>query len=173
MWSLIPYIGICTFESSSRLYRFALAETVLHQSAQLFFGGCVCAGDVLGLNGWGESTELWGWGWGGMCLCLKIAVKDCWLNFLSWWSCKMGSTVAWILWPDLLDDQDLILYIVQDAAGQDPVPVQLVVWKPVSPGQVKPSVLLCKQGKPGTVVPSNTAVLRTVEWVTQLPVCSG
>lgn len=54
----------------------------------------------------------------------------------------MGSTVAWILWPDLLDDQDLILYVVQDAAGQDPVPVQLVVWKPAFPGQVRPSVLL-------------------------------
>lgn len=35
---LISYIGVCTFEyvvSSSRLYRFALTERVLHQSTQL------------------------------------------------------------------------------------------------------------------------------------------
>ena len=38
--SLIPYVGICTFEksgSSSSLYILALAETVLHQSAQFGF----------------------------------------------------------------------------------------------------------------------------------------
>lgn len=35
---LISYISVCTFEyvvSSSRFYRFALTERVLHQSAQL------------------------------------------------------------------------------------------------------------------------------------------
>ena len=42
----------------------------------------------------------------------------------------MGSKVAWILWPDLLDGQDSILFVVQDAAGQDPVSIQLVVGKP-------------------------------------------
>ena len=42
----------------------------------------------------------------------------------------MGSKVTWILWPDLLDNQDLILFVVGDAAGQDLVPVQLVVDKP-------------------------------------------
>ena len=42
----------------------------------------------------------------------------------------MGSKVTWILWLDLLDDQDLILFVVRDAAGQDPVSVQLVVGKP-------------------------------------------
>ena len=181
-WFLILESHIWVIRLLFQIYRFALAETVFHQSAQLRILG-VSEGDVLSQMEPAISVYLevrqWFALWErmriGVCLCLKTFGSKCWLEFLLRWGCRMSSEVAWILWPDLLDVQgcDVICSIIYCRTG--PTASRFILWKLeyAEFHAMKPWVLLCKQAKLLTVLPSRATVLRTVEWATQLPTCSG
>lgn len=111
----------------------------------------------------------------GVCLCLKTFGSNCWLEFLLRWGCRMSSAVAWILWPDLLDVQrrDVICSTICCRTGPTTSRFILQKLEYAEFHAMKPSVLLYKQAKFLTVLSSRATVLRTVEWATQLPMCSG
>lgn len=87
----------------------------------------------------------------------------------------MSSAVAWILWPDLLDVQrrDVICSTICCRTGPTTSRFILRKLEYAEFRAMKPSVLLYKQAKLLTVLSSRAIVLRTVEWATQLPMCSG
>ena len=111
----------------------------------------------------------------GVCLCLKTFGSKRWLESLIRWGCRMSSAVAWILWPDLLDIQgrDVICSTICCRTG--PTTSRFILWKLEYPEShaMKQWVLLCKQAKSLAVLSSRASVLKTVEWATQLPMCSG
>lgn len=147
------YVRVWVSGSSSRFFRFALEETVLHQAAQSAFLD-MSAGVVIGQVEllWGsilcEATgqaEVRG---GGVCQ-LMTAGQDCWLGALLKCECRMGFTVAWIVWSGLVDNRDYSA--VGGAMSYLPCPGRAAGWDSnrarmctESPGQVRLSVSLCR-----------------------------
>ena len=180
---LYPFVGIFSFEwvvSSSRFTGFLWQRQFFTSQLNFVFWACLwwCA--------WPDGTCYFGLFGGeamvwalrmriGVCLCLKTFGSKCWLESLIRWGCRMSSAVAWILWPDLLDIQgrDVICSTICCRTG--PTTSRFILWKLEYPEfhAMKQWVLLCKQAKSLAVLSSRATVLKTVEWATQLPMCSG